>query len=101
MRSTPMPNAKPVHALGVDADVLEHDGMDHPAAEDLDEAGVLAQAAADARAVGLPAQADRSRCRPRRRARRTGSSSGGSAPARRGRRGAAEAREHALEVREA
>src|SRR5690606_28700090 len=39
-----------------DPAVLEDDGMDHPAAEDLDPAGVLAQAAAGPRAVGLLAE---------------------------------------------
>src|SRR5689334_25391479 len=45
-------------ALAVVADVLEHDRMDHPAAEHLDEAGVLAHAARR-RPLLLPAPADR------------------------------------------
>ena len=38
MRSTPMPNAKPRVALGVDADVAEDVRVDHAAAEDLEPA---------------------------------------------------------------
>src|SRR6185503_21264096 len=43
-------------ALGIDAGVLEDDGMDHAAAEDLDPSRVLAEAAASALAVGLHAE---------------------------------------------
>src|SRR5207253_2774907 len=47
----PHAEREPGPLLGVDAAVLEDDGVDHPAAEDLDEAGVLAEGAAGARAV--------------------------------------------------
>src|SRR5207244_4439703 len=43
-------------ALGIDAGVFEDDRVDHPAAEDLDPTGVLAEAAPAARAIGLRAE---------------------------------------------
>ena len=46
MRSGPMPNAKPLHSVGIVAAVLQHDRMHHAAARDLQPAGVLAHAAA-------------------------------------------------------
>ena len=49
----PMPQAKPVYFSGVVADRLEHRGVHHAAAEDLDPAGLLAHRAAGA--VALPA----------------------------------------------
>ena len=57
-RSTPMPKAKPVKLLRVDAAVLQHLGVDHAGAEDLEPAGLLAGAAALAVLPAAPA-ADR------------------------------------------
>ena len=47
-RSIPKPKAKPLHSLGVDADRLEHRGVEHPAAAELDPPGLRAGAAARA-----------------------------------------------------
>ena len=46
MRSSPKPNAKPGVLLGVDADALEHVGVDHAAAAELDPARLRAHPAA-------------------------------------------------------
>src|SRR5262249_47335121 len=42
--------------LGIDAGVLEDDRVDHPATEDFDPTGVLAEAATVACAIGLDAE---------------------------------------------